>query len=69
VNDGSNMSGIQVVLEPGVAGWELLEGGQLATGERSNPRAKRAQNKRKTSAKQHLIVLLDCFHDVVCICA
>jgi hypothetical protein len=26
------MSGIQVVLEPGVEGWELLEQGQLATG-------------------------------------
>jgi hypothetical protein len=32
VNDGSNMSGIQVVLEPGTEGWELLEQGQLATG-------------------------------------
>ncbi|KAF6256714.1 hypothetical protein COO60DRAFT_1271722, partial [Scenedesmus sp. NREL 46B-D3] len=32
VNDGSNMSGIQVVLEPGVEGWQLLEAGQLATG-------------------------------------
>ncbi|WIA31797.1 hypothetical protein OEZ86_002666 [Tetradesmus obliquus] len=32
VNDGSTMSGIQVVVEPGAEGWELLEGGQLATG-------------------------------------
>lgn len=32
VNDGSNMSGIQVVVEPGVQGWELLEEGAINTG-------------------------------------
>lgn len=32
VNDGSNLSGIQVVVEPGVEGWELLEQGSIATG-------------------------------------
>lgn len=32
VNDGSNMSGIQVVLEPGVEGWNLVEEGAISTG-------------------------------------
>jgi hypothetical protein len=32
VNDGSNLSGIQVVLEPGMAGWDLLEQGAISTG-------------------------------------
>lgn len=32
VNDGSNMSGLQVVAEPGVAGWQLLEDGTITTG-------------------------------------
>jgi hypothetical protein len=33
VNDGSNLSGLQVVVEPGVDGWELLEGGGITTGQ------------------------------------
>lgn len=32
VNDGSNMSGIQVVVEPGVEGWQLVEAGSITTG-------------------------------------
>lgn len=34
VNDGSNLSGIQVVVEPTAAGFELLEGGRITTGGR-----------------------------------
>jgi asparaginyl-tRNA synthetase len=33
VNDGSNMSGIQVVLEAGTPGFDLVESGAIATGE------------------------------------
>jgi hypothetical protein len=32
VNDGSNLSGIQVVLEPGTPGFDLVESGALTTG-------------------------------------
>ncbi len=34
VNDGSNMSGIQVVVEPGAAGFELIADGKVQTGGR-----------------------------------
>jgi hypothetical protein len=33
VNDGSNMSGIQVVVEPGAAGFQLIADGKVQTGE------------------------------------
>ena len=32
VNDGSNLSGIQVVVEPSAAGFSLLDEGQITTG-------------------------------------
>lgn len=33
VNDGSNLSGIQVVLEPTTPGFDLIEAGAMTTGE------------------------------------
>jgi hypothetical protein len=39
VNDGSNLSGIQVVVEPTAAGFELLEGGRITTGGQSGQKA------------------------------
>lgn len=39
VNDGSNMSGIQVVVEPGVEGWSLVEEGAISTGADTDQRA------------------------------
>jgi hypothetical protein len=32
VNDGSNMSGIQVVVEPEASGFALFEAGKIQTG-------------------------------------
>lgn len=56
VNDGSNLSGIQVVIEPGCPGFELIEEGKLQTGAAvsatgtlvSSPGAKQAIELRAT---------------------
>ena len=50
VNDGSNMSGIQVVVEPGAAGFAAIAEGKVQTGARGSARG--AQGRQAGSRRR-----------------